>query len=344
MWPKVVLGFIVVYVLAAAAWVISAGVIRQSDHLELLNVACDPTRELWRDINRDFIAEQRARGVKVTIRQSHGGSASQARAVIDGLQADVATLALWSDTDAIRKAGLIEPGWDARPTALPYSSTIVFVVRKGNPKNIRDWSDLPTVEVVTPNPKTSGNGKWSFLALWGSVIWHGGTEEQAREYVTRVLRRVPVLDASSRGSTMTFAQKGVGDVHLTWENEAHLEVQESGRELEIVYPSVSVRAEPFVALVDRNVDAKGTREVAEAYLKFLESDAAQHTIARHFHRPSNEAIFEQYRKQPDGRGLFPVFDLRKATTLVPGGTWDDVQRTFFAEGALFDQVYTDAKR
>jgi len=344
-WPKLLLGLIVAYVVAAAAWVVSSGIVRQSDQIELLNVACDPTRELWRDVNEEFIKDYESRnGVKISIRQSHGGSGSQARAVIDGLQADVVTLALWSDTDAVRKAGLIEPGWDQKPYALPYYSTIVFVVRQGNPKNIRDWDDLPNADVITPNPKTSGNGKWSFLALWGSIVWRGGSEEQAREYVTRVFQRVPVLDAAARGATMTFAQKGIGDVHLTWENEAHLEVQESGGELEIVYPSISVRAEPFVAVVDKNVDGKNTRDAAEAYLKFLERDSAQHLIAKHFHRPSKVAVFEQYKKQPDGSGLFPDLDLRHATTLVQSGKWDEIQKRFFAEGGMFDQVYAAAKR
>lgn len=350
MWPKLLFAFAVAYVVAAAAWVISAGVVRDNEQLELLNVACDPTRELWRDVNEAFIRDyEEKHGVKLLIRQSHGGSGSQARAVIDGLPADVVSLALFTDTDAVRKAGLIERGWDKKPYALPYHSTIVFVVRKGNPKNIRDWDDLINADSITPNPKTSGNGKWSFLALWGSQVWRGKTEAEAREFATRVYRRVPVLDAAARAATMTFAQKGIGDVHLTWENEAFLEVQESGGALEIVYPRrgddtpLSVLADPYVAIVDRNVDRKGTRSAAEEYLTFLERDAAQHLIAKHFHRPSKPAIFEQYRKTPDGGGLFPVIDLRPATSLVPSGDWDDVQQRFFSEGGIFDQIYAAAK-
>jgi sulfate transport system substrate-binding protein len=333
-WPKVLFALAAVYVAAAAAWVISAGVVREGGQVELLNVACDPTRELWRDVNSAFVRDyEEKQGVKLSIRQSHGGSGSQARAVIDGLPADVVSLALWTDTDAVRKAGLIAPGWDRTPYHLPYTSTIVFVVRKGNPKNIRDWDDLPNADVVTPNPKTSGNGKWSFLALWGSQVWRGRSEAEARDYTTRVFRRVPVLDAAARAATITFAQKGIGDVHLTWENEAFLEVQESGGQLEIVHPPVSVLAEPHVALVDRNVERKGTRAAAEAYLRFLYTEPAQELIARHYHRPTNRAVFERHK------GQFPDVDLRRATTLVPSGDWDDVQRRFFSEGGVFDQVY-----
>lgn len=344
MWPKLLFAIAVAYLTAAAAWVISAGVICGDTQFELLNAACDPTREMWQDVNEAFIHDYQERhGVKLRIRQSHGGSASQARAVIEGLPADVVSLALYSDTDAIRKAGLIAPGWELRPHALPYYSTIVFVVRKGNPKNIRDWDDLLDADVITPNPKTSGNGKWSFLALWGSQVWRGKSEAEALNYAIGIYRRVPVLDAAARAATMTFAQKGIGDVHLTWENEAFLEVQESGGELEIVHPPLSVRADPHVAVVDRNVDRKGTRVVAEEYLQFLQRDSTQHMIARHFHRPSNPAILAQYKKQHDGSGLFPELILRPATSLVPSGDWNDIQQRFFSEGGLFDQVYSLAK-
>lgn len=343
MWPRALLIFAVVYVIVAMTWVLSAGVIDDGAGTELLNVACDPTRELWREINSAFLEQYEAKnGVKLAIRQSHGGSSSQARAVIDGLPADVATLALWTDTDAIRRAGLIEPGWesDLPHRSLPFVSTIVFVVREGNPKGIRSWSDLarPDVKAITPNPKTSGNGKWSFLALWGSVIWRGGSEDEARRFVASVFRRAPMLDASARGATMTFSQKGFGDVHLTWENEALLEVQESGGSLEIVYPSVSVLAEPHVAIVDRNVDRKGTRVAAEAYLNFLYSDEGQEIIARHHHRPTNPAILERHREH------FPAIDLRRATTLVPSGSWEEVQDRFFGDGGEFDQIYTGGSR
>ena len=236
--------------------------------------------------------------------QSHGGSGSQARAVADGLDADVVTLGLFPDTDAVRKAGKIDPGWEGRlpNRSLPYTSTIVFVVRRGNPKQVRDWPDLARdgVEVITPNPKTSGNGKWSFLALWGSVTTRGGSEAQAAEFVERVYRRVPVLDAAARGATMTFAQKKLGDVHLTWENEAVLEVEEARGALEIVYPPVSVLAEPPVAVVDAVVRRKGTTAVATAYLQYLYTEEAQEVIARHHYRPTNPVV-----KCPDGGPVPP---------------------------------------
>jgi sulfate/thiosulfate-binding protein len=324
-----------VYVLGAAAWVISAGVVRNHGQVELLNVSCDPTRELWRDLNHAFIERyQLETGTSIGIRQSHGGSGSQARSVIDGLDADVVSLALWLDTDAIRKAGLINDGWENRlpNRSLPYVSTIVFVVRKGNPKNIRDWKDLskPDVAAITPNPKTSGNGKWSFLAMWGAVRHRGGSDEEARAFVSDVFRRIPVLDAAARNATMTFAQKKIGDVHLTWENEAHLEVLEAGGALEIVYPSCSVLAEPHVALVDAVVDRKGTRTTAEAYLKFLYTEPAQEIIAKHYHRPTNEVV----RLRTADR--FPVVDLFPATILSP--TWDEINKRFFGTGGEYEKM------
>lgn len=331
---KLLGGLIVAWLLFAAVWVVASGFTRNE---VMLNAACDPTRELWRDVNAAFIADyEQKHGVKLVIRQSHGGSGSQARAVIDGLPADVVTLALFTDTDQLRKAGLIGDNWEADlpDRSLPYTSTIVFVVRKGNPKQIHDWPDLAKdgVGVITPNPKTSGNGKWSFLALWGSVVWRGGTEAEAERYVGEVFRRVPVLDPSARGATMTFAQKGVGDVHLTWENEAHLEVQEAGGELEIVYPPVSVLAEPQVAVVGAVVDRKGTRATAEAYMRFLFTEPAQELIAKHYHRPSDPQVFARWKHQ------FPELRLERATTLVPSGRWDDVQTRYFAEGGVFDQI------
>ena len=341
MWGRVSLGLVAVYVVAAGVWVIASGFGRNE---QLLNVACDPTRELWHDVNAAFVAHhEREHGVKLLIRQSHGGSGSQARAVIDGLPADVITLAPWTDTDAVRKAGLLDEDWENRypNRSLPYVSTIVFVVRKGNPKNIRDWSDLARrdVEIISPNPKTSGNGKWSFLAMWGSVVWRGGTEDAAREFVTRAYKQVPVLDAAARGATMTFAQKGIGDVHLTWENEAHLEVKEADGALEIVYPganapggAISVLAEPHVAVVDANVRRKGTAAMADAYVRFLYTEEAQELIVKNCHRPTNPAVFARHKS------LFPDMDLRRATSLVPSGKWNDVQKRFFAEGAVFDQI------
>jgi sulfate/thiosulfate transport system substrate-binding protein len=304
--------------------------------LELLNVSYDPTRELWKDLNNEFIPRyEQETGTRLSIKQSHGGSGTQARAVIDGLDADVVTLALWSDTDAIRKKGLIAEHWDRRlpHNSLPYFSTIVFVVRKGNPKGIKDWPDLvgPDVKIITPNPKTSGNGKLSFLAAWGAALDRGGNPEDALAYVTRLYKQTPVLDSGARGSTTTFAQKKIGDVHLTWENEAHLEVQEASGELEVVYPSASIRAEPYVAVVDANVERKGTRAAAEAYLKFLYTDGAQEVIARHYYRPINEAVLQKHADVLRDIKLFPI------TAIAPG--WDEAQQKFFADGGVFDGIY-----
>jgi sulfate/thiosulfate-binding protein len=337
---RVLLLALTIYLLFAAWWVIEAGIVRSDGQLELLNVACDPTRELWRDLNGQFITHyEREYGDRISIRQSHGGSGSQARAVIDGLDADVVTLALWTDTDAIRKSGRIDDGWEHRlpNRSLPYVSTIVFVVRKGNPKGIHDWPDLARsdVSVITPNPKTSGNGKWSFLAVWGSIIKRGGSEQEALDLVTRVYRNVPVLDASARAATMTFAQKYIGDVHLTWENEAHLEVQEAGGALEIVYPPVSVLAEPHVAMVDAVVREKGTKPVAEAYLRFLYTEQAQEIMAHHYYRPTNEIV---KRRSAD---RFPPIVLFPARDLAP--SWDALNTRFFAEGGMFDQIYASGR-
>jgi sulfate transport system substrate-binding protein len=308
--------------------------------LELLNVSYDPTRELWRDINGQFIRQfEKETGRKLTIKQSHGASGSQARAVIDGLDGDVVTLALWSDIDSIRKKGLIRENWDERfpNRSLPYFSTIVFVVRKGNPKGIRDWPDLVRqgVEVITPNPKTSGNGKLSFLAAWGSVLHRGGSQDEARQFVTELYRHTPVLDTGARGATTTFSQKGIGDIHLTWENEAHLEVREAAGALELVYPPASIRAEPHVAVVDGNVDRKGTREAAEAYLRFLYTDAAQETIAKHFYRPTNPEVLSRHGEMFGSIELFPV------TTIA--ANFEEAQTRFFAEGAVFDSIYQSGK-
>jgi sulfate transport system substrate-binding protein len=324
---------VAIYLLSAAAWVISAGVVRKTDQVKLLNVSYDPTRELWREINVKFEDryEQRT-GKRPSIQQSHAGSSSQANSVINGLDADVVTLALFTDTDAIRKAGLINNPWvDKFPNrSLPYVSTIVFVVRKGNDKNIRDWPDLAKngVVVVTPDAKTSGNGKWSFLALWGSVTQRGGSDQEATEYVRKVYS-LAQKDASARAATMTFAQKKMGDVHLTWENEAHLEVQEAGGTLEIVYPPTSVLAEPHIAVVDKVVDRKGTRIPAEAYMEYLYTDEAQEIIAKHNYRPTNLNVKARTAH------LFPKIDLFSISKF---GSWDEIQSRFFAEGAIFDRV------
>ncbi len=268
---------------------------------ELLNVSYDPTRELWKSINKQFIPDYKQKtGVNLEIKQSHGGSSSQARSVIDGLEADVVTLAIWSDTNAVAKAGLIREGWEGRlpNDSLPYSSTIVFVVRKGNPRQIKDWPDLlgDEVQVITPSPKTSGNGKLSFLAAWGSVILRGGSEREATDFVTKLYGHVPVLESGARAATTTFAQKNIGDVHLTWENEAYFEVKESGEALEIVYPPISILAEPRVAVVDANVDRRKTRAAAEAYLKFLYTPEAQEIIAQHYYRPYDTAVLKKVRR------------------------------------------------
>jgi len=311
-----------------------------SDDETLLNVSYDPTRELWKDLNEAFIAHhQQETGKTVAVKQSHGGSGSQARAVGDGLEADVVTLALWSDTDSIRQKGLIRDNWDsAPPNGLPYYSTIVFVVRKGNPKGIKDWADLvkPGVEIITPNPKTSGNGQLSFLAAWASVIHNGGSEEKAREFVTRLYSQAPVLDTAARGSTVTFAQNGIGDVHLTWENEAYLEKAEFEDKFEIVYPKASIRAEPYVAVVDKNVDRKNTRSLAEAYLKFTYSDEAQEIIAKHHYRPTSEAVRKKYAAN------FPEIELIPVTRIA--ANWGEVRAKFFGNKAVFDQVIDEVNR
>jgi sulfate transport system substrate-binding protein len=307
-----------------------------SEPISLLNASYDPTRELYAEVNRAFAVHYKEQaGETVVVRQSHGGSSSQARAVIDGLEADVVTLALWSDVDAIRKAGKISPRWEERlpNRSVPYTSTIVFVVRNGNPKGIRDWPDLirPDVQVVTPNPKTSGNGRLSFLAAWGAVVTRGGSESDARTFVTKLYRNVPVLDTGARASTVTFVQRTLGDVHLTWENEAHLEVEEAGGQVEIVYPPVSILAEPPVTWVDTVVERKGTRRAAVAYLQFLFSPMGQELAARHYYRPIDRNVFERHAAR------FPSIQLFRVSDIV--SDWNAAQETFFAEGGVFDQIY-----
>jgi len=308
---------------------------------ELLNVSYDPTRELWRDINANFIPQYaKEKGVTLSIKQSHGGSSTQARAVIDGLEADVVTLASYIDTDAIAQRGLIIGDWVKRlpGNSLPYYSTIVFVVRKGNPKGIKDWPDLakPGVEIITPNPKTSGNGYLSFFSAWGSVVLRGGSRQDAVDFVTRLYKNVPVLDSGARGATTTFAQRGIGDVHLSWENEAHLEVREAKGELDLVYPPISIRAEPHVAVVDANVDRKKTRAAAEAYLKYLYSDAGQEIIAKHFYRPSNEAVLKR------NAARFPSLRLFSIKEIAPD--WPAAHKQFIGDGGVFDGIYKPKPR
>jgi len=330
----------VVVILAGLLLGIAATASAADTALELLNVSYDPTRELWRDLNDHFIpVYAKQTGITLTIKQSHGGSGAQARAIVDGLGADVATLALWPDTDAIRKAGLIANGWEQRlpNNSVAYTSTIVFVVRKGNPKGIKDWPDIvkPGIEIVTPNPKTSGNGKLSLLAAWGSVTQRGGTEEQAREFITKLYKQTPVLDSGARGSTITFSQKEIGDVHLTWENEAYPEVAESNGKLEIVYPPISILAEPPLAVVDANVKRKGTGEAAEAYLKFLYSDEGQEIIAKNYYRPINPDVLKRHA------AVFP--DIQRFPITVLATDWTAVYDKFFVDGKIFDQIYQPGK-
>ena len=319
--------------LAAAAFAASTAA---AASYELLNVSYDPTRELYRAINTAFSQQYKARtGSDVTIRQSHGGSGTQARAVVDGLEADVVTLALWGDTNQIAKAGLMAPDWAKRlpNESLPYTSTVIFVVRKGNPKGIHDWPDIVKsgVEIVTANPKTSGNGKLSFLSAWGSVKDRGGSDADALEFVKKLYAQTPVLDLGARGSTVTFVEKKIGDVHLAWENEAKLEVKESGDEVEIVYPSSSILAQPYVAWVDKNVEHKGTADVAKAYLEFLYTPEGQEIIAKNYYRPSDPAVLAKYAAQ------FP--DIKRFDVTTVAKNWDDAQAKYFADGGVFDSFY-----
>ena len=307
--------------------------------VSLLNVSYDPTRELYVDINQAFAKQWKATtGQDVTIRQSHGGSGKQARSVIDGLDADVVTLGLAGDIDAIQKnGGWVAPDWQKRlpHNSSPYNSTIVLVVREGNPKHIRDWDDLvrPDVKVITPNPKTSGGARWNYLAAWEWARRKLGGDAKAREYVARLFANVPVLDTGARGSTITFAQRGQGDVLIAWENEAYLLEKEFGARFDVVAPSLSILAEPPVAVVDRNVDRKGTRKVAEAYLKFLYTEEAQDIIGRNFYRPAVSS-----KAQAKYAAQFPKIKL--FTIDEAFGGWARADKEHFADGGSFDQIYT----
>jgi len=304
--------------------------------LELLNVSYDPTRELYEAFNKAFAAHWKKKtGQEVTIKQSHGGSGSQSRAVIDGLKADVVTLALAYDIDAIEKKGLIAPGWEKRfaNNSSPYTSTIVFLVRKGNPKGIRDWNDLikDDVEVITPNPKTSGGARWNFLAAYAYALGKNKhNDAKAQAFVFDLYRNVPVLDSGARGSTTTFVERRIGDVLLAWENEAYLTLKEHPGKFEIVTPSLSMLAEPPVAVVTRNVEKNGTREAATAYLDFLYTREGQEIVAKHFYRPTNPAVAAKYGSR------FPKLAL---TNIRQFGGWDAAQKRFFADGGVFDKIY-----
>lgn len=302
----------------------------------LLNVSYDPTRELYTDINAAFSGKQPATK-PIEVSQSHGGSSSQARAVSDGLEADVVTLALPSDIDSIRQRGLIAADWEERlpNRSMPYFSTIVFIVRKGNPKSIRDWPDLVKegVKVITPNPKTGGGAKLNFLAAWLSVTSHGGSDEQAQAFVTELYRHVPVLDSGARGAATTFAQKKIGDAQIAWENEAYREVAALPDELEIVNPSVTLRAEPKVAVVDAVVDRRGTRAAATEYLQFLYTPAAQEIIAGHYFRPIDAEVWGRHKER------FPQVRMLDITAVA--ADWNAAFERFFANGGVYDEIAAD---
>jgi len=305
----------------------------------LLNVSYDPTREFYIAFNKAFAADWKAKtGETIALRTSHGGSGAQARAVIDGLEADVVTLALAGDIDAIaERAHLLPAEWQRRlpDNSTPYTSTIVFLVRKGNPKGIKDWNDLvkPGISVITPNPKTSGGARWNYLAAWAYALKQpGGTEAKARDFVNRLYKNVPVLDSGARGSTTTFVQRGIGDVLLAWENEAFLSIKELGPEkVQIVVPSLSILAEPPVALVDKVADRKGTRAVAQAYLEYLYTPVGQEIAAKNYYRPRLEAVAKKYA------ATFPRIDLITIDEVFGG--WQKAQKAHFADGGVFDQIY-----
>jgi len=329
---------IAISVLVLAAVILTGCPPKKTEPLELLNVSYDPTRELYVEYNDAFAKHWKTeKGQDVTVHQSHAGSGSQARDVINGLEADVVTLALAYDVDAIAQSGLTDANWQSRLqfNSCPYTSTIVFLVRKGNPKSIKDWGDLikPGVSVVTPNPKTSGAARWAFLAAWAYVLQAPGADENsARDFITKLYKNVPVLDSGARGSTNTFVKNGIGDVLLAWENEAHLAIKEFGADsFDIVMPSMSILAEPPVTVVDKNVDKHGTREVAQAYLEYLYTDEGQDIIARNFYRPRSEAVMQKYSSQ------FPV--IRLITIDEVFGGWATAQQKFFADGGIFDQIY-----
>lgn len=305
--------------------------------VEFLNVSYDPTREFYREFNRGFARHwEEKTGQRLNIDMSHGGSGRQARSVIDGIQADVVTLALAADVDALAERGLVPRDWQSRlpDNSAPYQSTLAFLVRKGNPHNIRDWDDLirPGVRVITPNPKTSGVARWNYLAAWGWALRHfDGDEAQVLDYMTRLFRNVPVLDTGARGSSTTFMDRRIGEVLINWENELLLALADRGDDFEIVVPSVSILAEPTVAWVDRNIDRRGTRAAAEAYLQFLYSDFGQELAGKHFYRPSNPAFLEKFEHQYPDLELFTIDDIF--------GGWATATERHFSDGGVFDQIF-----
>ncbi len=326
-----------------ALCVLAAGMMiapARAKEIKLLNASYDPTRELYQDFNTAFGKYWKAKtGDSITVQQSHGGSGKQARSVIDGLPADVVTLALAYDIDAIAEKGRLLPAqWQKRlpHNSSPYTSTIVFLVRKGNPKGIKDWTDLakPDLAVITPNPKTSGGARWNYLAAWGYMLRKSGQDPaKAREFVRQIFKNVPVLDTGARGATTTFVQRGIGDVLLAWENEALLSLKESGPgQFELVRPSVSILAEPPVAWVDKVVNKRGTREVAEAYLNYLYSPEGQEIAAKHYYRPRLEAVAQKYA------ATFPKVEL---FTIDEFGGWAQAQKVHFTEGGIFDQIQSE---
>ena len=325
-------------VYAALATALLFPAISNAANVQLLNVSYDPTRELYRDINAKFAEQWKTKtGDTVTIQQSHGGSGKQARGIIDGLEADVATLALGYDIDALYdKAKLIPQDWQKRlpNNSSPYTSTIVLLVRKGNPKGIKDWNDLikPGVSVITPNPKTSGGARWNYLAAWAyAQKQDGNNEAKTKEFLAKLYKNVPVLDSGARGATQTFVQRGIGDVLISWENEAYLAINEFGADkFEIIAPSISILAEPPVTVVDKVVDKRGTRKVAEAYLKFLYTDEGQEIIAKNYYRPINPAIAAKYASK---------FSKLNLVTIADFGGWTKAQSTHFGDGGIFDQIY-----
>lgn len=327
------------YSALAASLVLGFAATVQAQDRTLINVSYDPTRELYRDYNEAFIKHwQETKNETVAVQVTHGGSGSQARTVIDGLEADVVTLALESDINAIADAGLIPEDWRGKleNNSAPYTSTIVFLVRKGNPKNIKDWGDLvgDGVEVITPNPKTSGGARWNFLAAWAWARQaNGGDDAKAQEYVTNLFKHVPVLDTGARGATTTFVQRGIGDVLLAWENEAYLALEELGPDaFDIVTPSVSILAEPPVALVPGNAEKKGNTDLAQAYLEYLYSDEGQAIAAKHYYRP-----FHPEAAAPEDIARFGDVNL---VTIEDFGGWREAQPKYFGDGGVFDQIYT----